>query len=115
MKFGIFFELSVPRPLTRQHEQLVYGNALEQARLADELGFDWVWAVEHHFLEGYSHCSAPELFLTAVAARTERIRVGHGAVVCVPEMMSSAAAASRSAPPARRRGPSSVGSTSTPT
>jgi alkanesulfonate monooxygenase SsuD/methylene tetrahydromethanopterin reductase-like flavin-dependent oxidoreductase (luciferase family) len=97
VKFGIFFELSVPRPLTRQHEQLVYRNALEQARLADELGFDTVWAVEHHFLEEYSHCSAPELFLTAVAMQTERIRVGHGAVVCVPQMNHPIRVAERAA------------------
>jgi alkanesulfonate monooxygenase SsuD/methylene tetrahydromethanopterin reductase-like flavin-dependent oxidoreductase (luciferase family) len=85
MKFGIFYELSVPRPLTREHERQVYMNALEQVRLADELGFDTVWAVEHHFLEEYSHCSAPELFLTACAMQTTNIRVGHGIVVCVPE------------------------------
>lgn len=97
MRFGIFFELSVPRPLTRAHEQQVYDNALEQAMLADQLGFDWVWAVEHHFLEAYSHCSSPEVFLTAVAARTERIRVGHGAVVCVPEMNHPVRVAERAA------------------
>ncbi len=84
MKFGIFFELSVPRPF-EQNERIVYQNALEQTRLADELGFDQVWAVEHHFLEEYSHCSAPELFLTACAMQTEKIRVGHGIVTCVPE------------------------------
>ena len=56
-------------------------KSLEQARRADELGFETVWAVEHHFLEEYSHSSAPELFLTAVAAQTSRIRVGHGAGV----------------------------------
>ena len=60
-------------------------NALEQVRLADELGFDQVWAVEHHFLEEYSHCSAPELFLTACAMQTKNIRVGHGIVICVPQ------------------------------
>ena len=54
-------------------------------RLADELGFDQVWAVEHHFLEEYSHCPAPELFLTACAMITKNIRVGHGIVVCVPQ------------------------------
>jgi alkanesulfonate monooxygenase SsuD/methylene tetrahydromethanopterin reductase-like flavin-dependent oxidoreductase (luciferase family) len=85
MKFGIFFELSVPRPWTRDSERIVYENALEQAALADELGFNYAWAVEHHFLEEYSHCSAPELFLTAVAMRTKRLHVGHGIVVCVPE------------------------------
>ena len=97
MKFGIFFELSVPRPLTRDRERLVYHNALEQARLADELGFDSIWAVEHHFLEEYSHCSAPEVFLAAVAVQTARVRVGHGAVVCVPEMNHPIRVAERAA------------------
>jgi len=86
MRFGIFYELSVPRPFAPGVERAVYENALEQVRLADELGFDTVWAVEHHFLEEYSHCSAPELFLTACAMQTKQIRVGHGAVVCVPAM-----------------------------
>ncbi|MEE9276929.1 MAG: LLM class flavin-dependent oxidoreductase, partial [Dehalococcoidia bacterium] len=58
----------------------------EQVRLADDLGFDYVWAVEHHFLEEYSHCSAPEIYLTACAMQTKRIRVGHGIIVCVPEI-----------------------------
>jgi len=85
MKFGLFYEISVPRPWTRETERTVYNNALEQVKLADELGFDQVWAVEHHFLEEYSHCPAPELFLTACAMVTKKIRVGHGIVVCVPE------------------------------
>ena len=85
MKFGLFYEISVPRPWTRESDRTVYQNALEQVKLADELGFDQVWAVEHHFLEEYSHCPAPELFLTACAMVTKKIRVGHGIVVCVPE------------------------------
>ena len=97
MKFGIFFELSTPRPFSPENEWQVYQNALEQCRLADELGFDHVWAVEHHFLEEYSHCSAPEVFLSAVAALTDRIRVGHGAVVCVPEMNHPVRVAERAA------------------
>src|SRR6266581_6227668 len=55
MKFGLFYELSVPRPWTRESERIVYENALEQVKLADELGFDQVWAVEHHFLAEYWH------------------------------------------------------------
>ena len=85
MKFGLFYELSVPRPWDRESEREVYNRALEQVVLADELGFDQVWAVEHHFLEEYSHCPAPELFLTACAMRTKKMRVGHGIIVCVPE------------------------------
>jgi alkanesulfonate monooxygenase SsuD/methylene tetrahydromethanopterin reductase-like flavin-dependent oxidoreductase (luciferase family) len=97
VKFGIFFEMSTPRPFADGVERQVYDNALEQARLADELGFDWVWAVEHHFLEEYSHCSGPEVVLAAIAAQTSRIRVGHGAVVCVPEMNHPIRVAERAA------------------
>lgn len=97
MKFGIFHELATPRPFTAENEARVLHNALAQVRLADALGFDTVWAVEHHFLEGYSHSSAPELFLTACAMQTERIRVGHGAVVCVREMNHPIRVAERAA------------------
>ena len=85
MKFGIFFEISIPRPWEDGVEKRVYDNCLEQAIVADESGFDYCWAVEHHFLEEYSHCSAPEVFLTAVAMKTQRIRIGQGIAVCVPE------------------------------
>jgi alkanesulfonate monooxygenase SsuD/methylene tetrahydromethanopterin reductase-like flavin-dependent oxidoreductase (luciferase family) len=67
MKFGIAYEISVPRPWTRESEKTVYDRCIEQVKLADELGFDFIWAVEHHFLEEYSHCSSPELFLSACA------------------------------------------------
>jgi alkanesulfonate monooxygenase SsuD/methylene tetrahydromethanopterin reductase-like flavin-dependent oxidoreductase (luciferase family) len=97
VRFGIFFEMSTPRPFSTENDRLVYHNALEQARVADELGFDWVWCVEHHFLEEYSHSSAPEVVLAAVAAQTSRIRVGHGAVVCVPEMNHPIRVAERAA------------------
>src|SRR5439155_23529509 len=54
--------------------------ALGQVELADRLGYDSVWEVEHHFLEEYSHSSAPEVFLAAASQRTTRIRLGHGIV-----------------------------------
>ncbi len=97
MKFGLMYEISVPRPWTRESEKTVYDRALEQVKLADELGYDYVWAVEHHFLEEYSHCSSPELFLTACAMVTRRIRVGHGIVVCVPQYSSPIRIAERTA------------------
>jgi len=84
MKFGLFYEISIPRPWTRETERTVYNNCLEQVKLADELGFDHVWAVEHHFLEEYSHSSAPEVFLAAASQRTKRIRLGHGIVLMPP-------------------------------
>src|ERR1051325_7239936 len=97
MKFGIFYELSVPRPWTRESERDVYMNALEQVRLADELGFHSGWCVEHHFLEEDSHSSAPELFLTACAMQTKNIRVGHGIVICVPQFNHPVRIAERAA------------------
>ena len=86
MKFGIFFEISVPRPWDAESERTVYEHCLEQAQLADELGFDTIWVVEHHFMEELSHLSAPDIFLTACAMTTKRIRLGHGIVICVPEL-----------------------------
>ena len=41
-------------------------------------GWDAFWTVEHHFLQEYSHCSNPEVLYGAIAARTERIRLGYG-------------------------------------
>ena len=76
----------------------MFENALEQvAARRRARASTCAWAVEHHFLEEYSHCSAPELFLTAVAMQTQRIRVGHGAVVCVPEMNHPIRVAERAA------------------
>ena len=78
MRFGIFYEHQLPRPWAPGAEERLFAEALEQVEIADEVGIDVAWAVEHHFLEEYSHCSAPEVFLSACAARTERIRLGHG-------------------------------------
>lgn len=78
MDVGLIYELQTPRPWHERSEADIYHQAIEQAVFADALGFHSVWAVEHHFLVEYSHCSAPEIFLTAVAAKTEHIRVGHG-------------------------------------
>ncbi len=80
MKFGIFYELQLPRPWTEASEYGLFQQALGQMELADRLGYDYVWMVEHHFLEEYSHCSAPEVFLGAASQRTKRIRLGHGVV-----------------------------------
>ena len=97
MKFAIFFEVSVPRPWGPTTEYEVFHNCLEQIRLADEIGFDQVWAVEHHFLEEYSHCSSPEIFLTAAAAQTKRIRIGHGICTILPGFNHPVRAAERAA------------------
>ena len=80
MKFGIFYELQLPRPWNDQSEYRLIQDALSQVELADRLGYDYAWEVEHHFLEEYSHSSAPEVFLSAASQRTKNIRLGHGIV-----------------------------------
>ncbi len=80
MRFGIFYEHQLPRPWDAGSEQRLYTDALDQIEIADRVGFDYVWEVEHHFLEEYSHSSAPEVFLAAASQRTKRIRLGHGIV-----------------------------------
>ncbi len=84
MRFGIFYEHQLPRPWTPGLEQKLFQDALDQVELADKLGFDNVWEVEHHFLEEYSHSSAPEVFLAACSQRTKQIRLGHGIVLMPP-------------------------------
>ena len=84
MKFGIFYELQLPKPWGPDDERQLVQDALDQVELADRLGLDYAWAVEHHFLEEYSHCSASEVFLAAAAARTKRIRLGHGIRQVIP-------------------------------
>ena len=84
MKFGIFYEHQLPRPWHDDAEENLLNNALEQVELADKLGFDYVWEVEHHFLEEYSHSSAPEVFLAAASQRTKNIRLGHGIIQTSP-------------------------------
>lgn len=80
MKFGIFYELQLPRPWSERSEYQLLQDALAQIELADQLGYDYAWMVEHHFLEEYSHCSAPEVLLGAASQRTRRIRLGHGII-----------------------------------
>jgi alkanesulfonate monooxygenase SsuD/methylene tetrahydromethanopterin reductase-like flavin-dependent oxidoreductase (luciferase family) len=84
MRFGVFYELQMPKPWDARSEARIVHEALEQVALADRLGFDYAWCVEHHFLEEYSHCSAPEVFLAAAAARTQSIRLGHGIRQVIP-------------------------------
>lgn len=77
MKFSLFFEMQIADP-TPATEAMLFRNCLEQAILAEALGYHCIWEVEHHGLYEYSHSSAPEIFLSFVAARSKRIRIGHG-------------------------------------
>ncbi len=84
MRFGVFYELQLPKPWTEDDEHRLVHEALDQIVVADELGLDYAWAVEHHFLDEYSHCSAPESLLAAAAARTKNIKLGHGIRQVIP-------------------------------
>ncbi|MBL9038752.1 MAG: LLM class flavin-dependent oxidoreductase, partial [Archangium sp.] len=77
MRFSLFYEMQISDPTPATERQLFH-DCVEQVVLADQVGFDCVWAVEHHGLREYAHSSAPEIFLSFVAARTERIQIGHG-------------------------------------
>ncbi|MDH5256645.1 MAG: LLM class flavin-dependent oxidoreductase [Gammaproteobacteria bacterium] len=82
MHFDLFYELSVPDQLGCS-EQQIFSQALDEISLADSLDYKTAWLVEHHYMKGYSHSSAPELFLAALSQRTKKIRLGH-AIVPLP-------------------------------
>lgn len=84
MRFGVFYELQLPKPWTEDGEHKLVQESLEQIELADKLGIDYAWAVEHHFLDEYSHCSSPETLLAAAAGRTKNIKLGHGIRQVIP-------------------------------
>src|SRR5207249_777901 len=95
MRFGIFYEHQLPRPWEDGAELQLFQDALAQVELADRLGIDYAWEVEHHFLEEYSHSSAPEVFLAAASQRSRRIRLGHGIVLMPPGYNAPARVAER--------------------
>jgi alkanesulfonate monooxygenase SsuD/methylene tetrahydromethanopterin reductase-like flavin-dependent oxidoreductase (luciferase family) len=100
MKFGLFYELQLPKPADKEQwnpddERKIYHDMLDQVALADSLGFDYVFEVEHHFLEEYSHSSAPEMMMAALSQRTKKIRLGHGIVLTPPAYNPPARVAER--------------------
>jgi alkanesulfonate monooxygenase SsuD/methylene tetrahydromethanopterin reductase-like flavin-dependent oxidoreductase (luciferase family) len=86
MQFGLFYEHQSPAPFNAEKDYRIFQNALDELELADKLGYDYAWLVEHHFLEEYSHSSAPEVFLGALTQRTKRMRLGHGICVMPPSI-----------------------------
>jgi len=99
MEFGLFVQAHVPRheleadPVNAEHDRLM--RELELAIACDRAGWKYVWSVEHHFLEEYSHISASEIFLPYVAARTERIHVGSAIYNITPPVNHPARIAER--------------------
>ncbi|MQG13944.1 MAG: LLM class flavin-dependent oxidoreductase [SAR202 cluster bacterium] len=81
MKFGLFYQIQVPKPWDEDSESKRIWEALDQIEYAEEMGYDSVWFSEHHFRPVWSHNSAPDLTLAAVSQRTSRIRLGVGVVL----------------------------------
>ncbi len=82
MKIDMMYELEMPKPWTGAHPEYdLFWNSMAEIELADRVGFDTVWMVEHHFRTEFSHSGAPDVFLSAVAQRTKNIRIGHGVVL----------------------------------
>ena len=86
MKFSLIYEAQTAE-VSREADHRVFLDIVDQCVLAEEVGFDVIWAVEHTALTLYAHMSAPETFLAYLAGRTNRIELGHG-VVCLPPMMN---------------------------
>jgi alkanesulfonate monooxygenase SsuD/methylene tetrahydromethanopterin reductase-like flavin-dependent oxidoreductase (luciferase family) len=86
MRFSIIYEAQTVET-SREAEFALFHELIEQSMLAEALGFDCVWAVEHTALKQYAHMTAPETFLAFLAGKTTRLHVGHG-VVCLPPAMN---------------------------
>ncbi len=99
MEFGLFVQAHVPRhemeadPENAEHSRLM--RELELAIACDRFNWKYVWSVEHHFLEEYSHISASEIFLPYVAARTQRLHVGSAIYNITPPVNHPARMAER--------------------
>ena len=73
MEFGLFSLFDFFRG--KQDEVQYFQDTLDLSILAEELGFDSVWFGEEHFYS-FGICPSPQIFLTAVARETSRIRLG---------------------------------------
>ncbi|MBM3226289.1 MAG: LLM class flavin-dependent oxidoreductase, partial [Candidatus Tectomicrobia bacterium] len=54
MQFGLLYECQRPFQGTAIDWNALYKETLEQCELADQVGFNNLWFVEHHFLTGFS-------------------------------------------------------------
>jgi alkanesulfonate monooxygenase SsuD/methylene tetrahydromethanopterin reductase-like flavin-dependent oxidoreductase (luciferase family) len=78
MKFGLLYEMQRPFQGTDIDWNKLYKETLEQCELADQVGFDNLWFVEHHFLTGFSGSPCPEVMFGALSQVTKQIRIGFG-------------------------------------
>ena len=81
MQFGLLFEAQRPYEGTAIDWNSLYKETLAQCELADQVGFDNVWFVEHHFLTGFSGSPSQDALFGALSRITKNIRIGYG--VCI--------------------------------
>jgi alkanesulfonate monooxygenase SsuD/methylene tetrahydromethanopterin reductase-like flavin-dependent oxidoreductase (luciferase family) len=86
MKFSLIYEAQTDTA-SREADHQIFRDIVEQCLLAEEMGFDTIWAVDHQALTFYAHMSAPETFLAYLAGATKTIGIGHG-VICLPAQMN---------------------------
>ncbi|TAL04636.1 MAG: LLM class flavin-dependent oxidoreductase [Porticoccaceae bacterium] len=67
-------------PNLPQSDYEMYQNELDIALMAEPLGLDSVWAVEHHFTD-YTLCPNIPEFLAFVAGQTKTIKLGTAAII----------------------------------
>ncbi len=78
MILDMFSELQKPEATA---ELQLYAEAIEQAKLADELGYGCWWSVEHHGTGDFTYCSTPDLLHAVLSQHTEQIHLGHSGVL----------------------------------
>lgn len=77
MRFGTYYFLQAPPGSS--HAEVIH-QEFAQMLLSEELGYDSVWLTEHHFIE-YGISTSPLALASAIAARTERIRIALAAAI----------------------------------
>jgi len=76
LTFGYIYDFRNPPPWRRRWEDL-YAEILEVVSWTEEAGFDGAWVPEHHLADD-GYMPSPLIALTAIAARTKRIKLGSG-------------------------------------
>ena len=102
MDLSLLYEFDVPQPWDGEHpwgqrmaERRVYKENIEQIVLADKMGFDTVWCVEHHFRENRSHMPSNEVVLGALSQITSNIKLGFGVALMPHEFIHPARVAEK--------------------
>ena len=76
MKFGIFM---APFHPVGDNPTLALDRDLELIEWLEQLGYDEAWVGEHHS-GGWEPIASPEVFISAAAQRTKRIKLGTGVI-----------------------------------